>query len=120
MDAEPVPSPDGSEPLTVASRLGEPSVITVAGDADLDGVVPLRQAVEAALAHHPHLVLDLTGVGFADSTFLTSLLLARNSALEQEGSVRLLGVSTQVGRLLDLTGAAELFPVITEEQLRQS
>lgn len=117
MDTSPVPE---DEPLlTVTVEFGEPSVVTVTGDADLDGQSSLREATERALAHSPHLVLDLSGVTFADSTFLTVLATARLEALEQAGSVRLAGVSAPVQRLLELTGATALFPDVAPGQLEQ-
>lgn len=120
MTSSPDPGAQSAPRMTTALRLGSPSVIVVAGEVDLDGVGPLRQAVGVALDHHPHLVFSLEGVTFADSTFLSTLLLARNTALEQAGSVRLLAPSAIVQHLLALTGALELFPVITAEQLKQS
>jgi anti-anti-sigma factor len=119
MDASPVPAPAGSQRLAVTTELGAPSVVTVAGESDLDNIEPLYTAVDAALAHHPHVVLDLAGVTFADSTFLTALVRARNDALEKEGSVRLLAVSSTVQRLLYVTGAEALFPVVSAAQLKQ-
>ncbi|WP_433888471.1 STAS domain-containing protein [Streptomyces sp. CA-111067] len=120
MSADSVP-PVGDRPrLTVTVELGEPTVLTVAGESDLDSIGPLHQAVEQALDHHPQLVLDLAGVSFADSTFLRALLLARSAAAKQAGSVRLLAVSISVQRILDLTGVGEMFPVIADGQLKQS
>jgi len=119
MESTPVPSPDGNVRCTVLARLGEPSVITVSGDADLHSIGPVGEAVRTALDHHPHLVFDLGGVAFADSSFLNVLLQARNTSLERGGSVRLLRASSQVRRLLDLTGAGTLFPATTDEQLKQ-
>ncbi|MFG1808100.1 STAS domain-containing protein [Streptomyces sp. NPDC049040] len=104
----------------MATEFGEPSVVTVAGESDLDNIEPFAAALDAALAHHPHLVLDLSGVTFADSTFLSALFNARNKAVDNAGSVRLLAVSSTVQRLLDLTGADVLFPAVTTEQLKQS
>jgi anti-anti-sigma factor len=123
MDVVPVPAAGGDDEdnarLTVEARLGEPSVITVSGECDLDSIGSLQGAVDAALDHHPHLVFELGEVAFADSTFLNVLLRARNTALERQGSVRLQSVSSQVQHLLDLTGAAGLFPTTSGEQLKQ-
>lgn len=110
-----------SEPtLSIACALGAPSVITLTGEADLDSVGALQAAIDGALAHDPHLVLDLAGVTFADSTFLNTLVRARLAALEHEGSVRLQAPSSSVHHLLDLTGALQLFQVIPAEQLERS
>ncbi|MFC5030746.1 STAS domain-containing protein [Streptomyces sp. DSM 41987] len=113
------PVPRGAR-LTVSLALGEPSVVTVAGEVDLDGVGPVRDAVDRALDHHPHLVFDLAGVSFGDSTFLSTLLQARLHALERSGSVILLAPSTPVLRVLTITGALELFPVMNQEERRQA
>ncbi|MCM2423836.1 STAS domain-containing protein [Streptomyces sp. RKAG293] len=92
----------------------------MAGEVDLNGVGPVRDAVDRALDHHPHLVLDLAGVSFGDSTFLSTLLQARLHALERSGSVILLAPSTPVLRVLTITGALELFLVMGQEELRQA
>ncbi|MFI9102954.1 STAS domain-containing protein [Streptomyces fildesensis] len=111
------PVPRGAR-LTVSLALGEPGVVTVAGEVDLNGVGPVREAVDRALDHHPHLVLDLSGVSFGDSTFLSTLLQARLHALERSGSVILLAPSAPVLRVLTITGALELFPVMDQEERR--
>ncbi|MCZ4119942.1 STAS domain-containing protein [Streptomyces sp. H39-S7] len=109
------PVPQGAR-LTVSLAPGEPSVITVTGEIDLHGVTPVRDAVDRALAHHPHVVLDLAGVSFGDSSFLSTLLKARLDALERAGSLTLVAPSSQILRLLTITGALELFPVVDKEE----
>lgn len=113
-------APPGGPALSVSCVLGDPSVVTVCGEADLDSSGLLQDAVDRALAHHPHLVFDLAGVTFADSTFLTVLLQARQTALGQGGSIRLLAPSSSVQRLLSVIGAVELFPVTSTEQFKHS
>ncbi|WP_433887444.1 STAS domain-containing protein [Streptomyces sp. CA-111067] len=98
--------------MAVTLQLGTPSVIGVAGEADLDGIGPLQHALEQAARHHPHLVLDLSGVTFADSTFLNALLRARDRALGEGGSVRLRAPSSCVVHVLAVTGADVLFPIV--------
>lgn len=60
-------------------------MVTVCGEADLDSKGALSDAVDRALRHYPHQVVDLDGVAFADSTFLTVLLQARRIALGPGG-----------------------------------
>ena len=120
MDYSADAAPPSGPRLTVTCAVGSPSVITVNGEADMGGLDLLRDAAERALAHHPHVVFNLAGVTFADSTFLNVLVQARQTALDQEGSVRLLAPSATVQHLLDLTGALILFPVVSAEQLKQS
>lgn len=54
----------------------------------------------------------MSGVTFADSSFLSALLGARNRAEERAGSVRLLAGSPSVDRPLEITGTAVLFPLV--------
>ncbi|MEV4999170.1 STAS domain-containing protein [Streptomyces niveus] len=115
METPRVPAARGEPAMTVTLHNGRPGVIVVTGEADLVGVGPLSEAVDHALSQHPHLVLDLAGVTFADSTFLNTLLRARLLAQENEGSVHLLAPSTVVRHLLKLTGAEVFFPVLTSE-----
>lgn len=95
-------------------------MVRVYGEADLDNAGLLREAADQALAHRPDVVFDLAGVTFADSTFLTVLLQARQTALGQGGTILLAAPSTSVQRLLSVVGAADLFPVVTAEQRKHS
>ncbi|MFD9305423.1 STAS domain-containing protein [Streptomyces sp. NPDC060048] len=83
-------------------------VIVCAGEFDQDTLGSLRAACAAA-ADHPGLrriVLDVTRVTFADSAMLNLMLI-----LLRTGRLILAGpVPTRLGRLLDLTGAREVFP----------
>ncbi|WP_333766899.1 STAS domain-containing protein [Streptomyces sp. IBSBF 2435] len=62
------------------------------------------------------MVLDLAGVTFADSTFLTVLLQARQEALGQGGTIVMAAPSSSVRRLLGVVGAIDLFPVTDADQ----
>lgn len=120
MDSFAGAAPQSGPSLSVSCALGFPSVVTVCGEADLDTAGLLREAVDRALGHHRDVVFDLAGVTFADSTFLTVLLQARQTALVQGGSILLAAPSISVQRLLSLVGAADLFAVATPEQLKHA
>ncbi|CAL9668546.1 hypothetical protein SUDANB176_07348 [Streptomyces sp. enrichment culture] len=74
-------------------------VITPRGDYDLHSIGPLSEALQAAVREHPKVVLDASGVTFADSTFLNLLILAHSA-----GTLRLAAPSPQVRRLCEITG----------------
>ncbi|MGR7000489.1 STAS domain-containing protein [Yinghuangia aomiensis] len=83
--------------------------IRVDGEVDLDSVPRLRDAFDKALAERPErLHLDMAAVEFCDSSGLNTLIFARQRLEEWDGRM-LLTPSRRVRRLLDLTGAAELF-----------
>ncbi|GHH45400.1 hypothetical protein GCM10018773_34660 [Streptomyces candidus] len=78
-------------------------VVAVSGEFDLDSCPLMLEAVTTAAGESPVVVLDLTAVEFADSTFLNVLLRAH-----QLTDLRLAGVSEQVARLLEITGTDQL------------
>ncbi|MFE9680775.1 STAS domain-containing protein [Streptomyces sp. NPDC002701] len=87
-------------------------VVTVRGDLDIDSLARQRTRLESTAAAVPVLVLDLSAVTFADSTFLNLLLMLRRAT-----DLRLAGVPCQVVRLLELIGADEvlrLYPTVAD------
>ncbi|WP_411107728.1 STAS domain-containing protein [Streptomyces sp. cmx-4-9] len=85
-------------------------VVICSGEFDADTLGPLETAVEAAV-HDPtvqRIVLDVTAVEFADSTFLTLML-----RLLHTGRLVLVGpASRRLNRVFDLTQAGDLFTVV--------
>lgn len=92
--------------LDVETRqLGEHAVVAVRGEVDLETASVLGDhALEALRSVSPHLVLDLAGVGFMDSTGLKVLLTIRRRAELSGGSFALAGASRSVRKILSLTG----------------
>jgi anti-anti-sigma factor len=89
-----------SDPTTGSAR-----VVTAGGDLDIENLGPLRQALETA-AEGPLVVLDASGITFADSTFLSILLSVR-----QLTDLRIAGAPPQLLRLLEITGADRILPL---------
>jgi anti-anti-sigma factor len=88
---------------------GERSVVTCRGEFDI-GAQRLQAELRAVLDRSATGVdLDLDGVGFCDCGGLNVLLDLRREALDQGKTVTVRTYSPTVGRLLDLTGARELF-----------
>lgn len=87
------------------------TVLTVTGEIDMATVPQLRAAVETPLNRtDPHLILDLTGVSFCDSTGL-GLLVATRRRLPAGAPLRLVGVQPLVARVFQLTGLTAVFPM---------
>ncbi|OON78044.1 STAS domain-containing protein [Streptomyces tsukubensis] len=83
-------------------RAGDDVVLAVGGEMDLDNVEPLDSALqELAATGEGAVVLDLSGVAFADSTTVNVLLRA-HSALGPR--LRLAALSPFMERLLGLIG----------------
>ncbi|MFJ6793631.1 STAS domain-containing protein [Streptomyces sp. NPDC091268] len=84
-------------------------VIVCAGEFDQDTLEPFREACGQAAADPEvrRVVLDVSQVGFADSSMLNQMLI-----LLRTGRLVLAGpLPPQLGRLLDLTEARSLFTV---------
>jgi anti-sigma B factor antagonist len=84
-------------------------VVTVSGEIDLDSVPALHAVVDHVLAEpgQPMLVVDLGGLGFADSSVLRMLMALRRRL--PAGSRLVVVCDDRIRRLLDLTGLADAF-----------
>ncbi|MEU7065510.1 STAS domain-containing protein [Streptomyces sp. NPDC051578] len=87
-------------------------VCAITGDLDLDGLGAVRPLLEQAVRSGANrLVIDLTGLGFCDSSGLNLLLAARLDAEKAGLGVRLAAPTQQLLRLLEITGADTVFTV---------
>jgi anti-anti-sigma factor len=88
--------------IAVGERDGRPA-IALAGELDLAEVPLAQTAIEGALASHPRLVIDLSGLEFID---LAGAVLLTGLASRDHGcEVTVLGTfAPAVERLLALTG----------------
>ncbi|MER6345995.1 STAS domain-containing protein [Streptomyces sp. NPDC001595] len=74
-------------------------IVAAHGDYDMHSITPLADALHSAAKRHQKVVLDASGVTFADSTFLNQVILAH-----QVGTLRVAAPSPQLERLLMITG----------------
>ncbi|MET8894755.1 STAS domain-containing protein [Streptomyces albogriseolus] len=81
-------------------------VVAAHGSFDMHTVGPLADALKAAVGRHPKVVLDASGVTFADSTLLNLLILTHHA-----GTLRVVSPSRQVRRLCELTGVDTILEV---------
>ncbi|MFC8506636.1 STAS domain-containing protein [Streptomyces sp. NPDC057411] len=95
-----------------ARRGPESVVVWLSGDLDLDHSDRVRSSLLHGVALAPQgadIVVDLQNSSFCDSTGLNLLLAARELALESGSRITLAAPSHQMVRLLELTGALDLF-----------
>ncbi|WP_052390448.1 STAS domain-containing protein [Streptomyces sp. NRRL B-24484] len=104
---------DAGVRIAVAAAFDGALVCTVEGDLDLDGARAVRPDLEAALdAAATDLCVDLSGVGFCDSSGLNLLLRLRTRAQARGVRLVLSSLPPQMRRLLDMTGADTVFAVL--------
>ncbi|MFD7747762.1 STAS domain-containing protein [Streptomyces sp. NPDC059698] len=86
-------------------------VLAVSGDLDIDSVGPLGQALASAVDDGSGpVVVDLSGVGFADST-VVNVLLQGHTALGDR--MRLADPSPFMRRLIGMIGLDSAVPVLS-------
>lgn len=94
------------------SQVGDLAVVTVGGEVDLDTASQLGDhALDAVRDVSPHVLLDLTGVTFMDSTGLKVLLSVQRRAELAGGSFGVAGPSRAVRKILALTGLDQTFDI---------
>jgi anti-anti-sigma factor len=98
-------------PLKVTCRDdADATLVTVRGELDIASVGLLEAAVRERRPLQRRLRLDLSEVTFFDSTGVRALLQARRIAIEDTGRpAELVAASPAVRRVLDMTGASDVF-----------
>ncbi|MFI6038181.1 STAS domain-containing protein [Streptomyces sp. NPDC051315] len=81
-------------------------VVGARGSYDIDSIVPLADALDTAVKEHAMVVLDASGITFADSALLNLLILTHQAA-----DLRVAAPTLQLRRLLELTGVDTVLKV---------
>lgn len=89
-------------------------VVRVEGDVDLHSSAQVREAVDALTGSGLPLYLDLSRVGFLDSSGLGTLVGLQKRANLAHQFVALCGVGSQVRRILRITALEDVFTVLPE------
>jgi anti-sigma B factor antagonist len=108
-DGDREPTGQGTLEASVADGASGP-VIMLYGEADLTSAEQLSALITVQLSGGTrHLTIDVTGLSFADSATIRTLVLAAGTLKERGGALALLGPQPAVARLLALTGAEQMF-----------
>jgi anti-sigma B factor antagonist len=84
--------------------------LVLTGELDHGSAPHLQRALdEAYAAQCRHLVIDVTGLAFCDSTGIGVFLGARQALAPREGTVALAGLNERIERIFRLTGLAHAF-----------
>ncbi|MDG9704655.1 STAS domain-containing protein [Streptomyces sp. DH37] len=95
--------------LTVEHVRGTVTVVAVTGELDHHSSPGLRSGVlELVRGGHPHVVLDVSGVAFCDSSGLSALINLWHNARADGGSLVLCSVPGRLDRLLRMTGLDQI------------
>jgi anti-anti-sigma factor len=95
--------------VTATGSAAASAVLTVTGELDATGAERLLARLDRLLDRgHRHLVLDLSGVSFCDSSGMSALVRGHARASAAAGGLRLSAASPQVTRVLELAGLARM------------
>ncbi|RAS57891.1 anti-sigma B factor antagonist [Lentzea atacamensis] len=84
--------------------------LEVTGLLDVTGSAALLAKLDRLIDEgRHHLVVDVSGVTFCDSTGISALVRGRARAVEMTGSLRLTSPSPEVQKVLGLTGLTRMF-----------
>ncbi len=96
----------GRGPLGAQYMAGDVWVVSAQSEVDLNNLPPLADALAQAADNHSVVVLDASGVTFADSTFLNLLLFTHRAT-----DLRIAAPNLQLQRLLNVTGADQVLKI---------
>ncbi|WP_334663949.1 STAS domain-containing protein [Streptomyces cyaneofuscatus] len=90
---------------------GTLAVIALSGEFDVATAPAVRaRALDLIAAGHQHLVADLAGVTFCDSSGLGALIGIWRCAKDANGSLTLAAIPERLDRLLSITGMDTVLP----------
>ncbi|MEU8137789.1 STAS domain-containing protein [Streptodolium elevatio] len=99
-------TPNDVPALSITTTRHTDSVLVgVGGEIDMENSEVFRTALLAAMDDNPSaLRVDMSKVGFCDSTGLKALLAARSAAVQAGATFDIVAASDQVQHLLDVVG----------------
>ncbi|GAA1241720.1 MULTISPECIES: STAS domain-containing protein [Oryzihumus] len=99
--------------LSISSaERGGVTVVHVGGEIDVYTAPTLRERLDEQIkAGHTHLVVDLSGVTFMDSTGLGVLVGRLKSVRAQDGSLRLVCSAERILKVFAITGLDKVFQI---------
>src|SRR3954468_20853269 len=105
----------GSVDLSLSTRtVGDRTIVEVGGEIDVYTAPKLReQLVELVNDGSYHLVVDMEGVDFLDSTGLGVLVGGLKRVRAHEGSLRLVCNQERILKIFRITGLTKVFPIHT-------
>jgi anti-sigma B factor antagonist len=93
----------------------ESATVTLAGELDIATVPRAEEAIEATLTDEvQQLTVDLSGLGFVDSSGLRLFIVLEQRAAEEGWELRLLRPDAQVLTVFQVSGVEENLPFVED------
>ncbi len=88
-------------------------IVKLAGEVDVYTAPMLRDAI-IPLTIDSNVIVDMTEVGYMDSTGLGVFISAFKSSHQHKSSLKLIGVTEKIERLFQITGLSEIIDIDTK------
>jgi|SRR5690349_21176480 anti-sigma B factor antagonist len=95
-------------------RHGDATVVRLEGEFDLYASAEVRQAADPVLEDGDHLLVDLTGVTFLDSSGLGTLVGLQKRAKLADARMTLCGLSPRLYKIFDVTALRGAFTFVPD------
>ena len=102
--------PDGHLRFDVRAE-ADATVVAIEGEIDLYTSPEIREQVGGLARPGRNVVIDLTDVGFLDSTGLGSLVWARKRVQQDGGELVVVGPQPHIRRVLEISGVSRVVPI---------
>src|SRR5690554_1634282 len=97
---------------TRASTIGDWTIVSLFSELDVASAPALREElIDRVNAGATHLVLDLEGLDFLDSTGLGTIISALKRTRTKGGELRLVCTRSHIRRLFEITGLDRALPL---------
>ncbi len=93
------------------------AVLDLTGEVDSYNSPKLREKMVALIDEGSlHLIVNMTGVDYIDSTGLGTLVGGLKRASEKDGSIGIICPNEQIYKVFSITGLVKVFPIFDNEQ----
>jgi anti-sigma B factor antagonist len=111
------PPPNRQQLQVARSEQDGVQVVELAGELDLNSVGQLDAALAAAAgAERPRVCLDMSRLGFIDSTGLAGVIRAHLAVAEAGGAFAVVSAPGNVRRTLETTGLMNMLSVVDDRE----
>jgi len=94
---------------------GSYTLVVLVGESDMNTRQMLRDVLEQGMSHSArHLVIDMSGLEFIDSTTMHVLMHVRAAFAADGGRMSFVAPHPLIARVLSLTGTDQVVPVYTD------
>ena len=117
--AAPPPQPGGDDPTALSVRIEDAadgaSIVAIGGELDLSTIPRMHGPLLEQIGQRPAVLVDLSGLGFIDSSGIGILIQALRGANGTAVHI-VIATDSQVDRVFRIAGVSEALPVFTDRE----